>query len=201
VIACISGVAFLSATSAKAELTRTAEQRFPERIGNYSLVRTWAETTTTGTVVYQWAEYAPPTGTSVAIGIAPGLSWHDPIICHTIRGEHPVWQGPLEVATALRPVSFNSALYFDGIVAVLDASTQCSTGGCNEFATPRKHLGLIYSPVDRGTLLGRARSLPVLVRAELPSSFAAPDDALRGKLASAIQSFVASADLAALTRP
>lgn len=201
VVACIIGVAFASAASVKTELTRTAEQRFPDRIGSYKLVRTWAETTTTGAEIYQWAEYAPPAGTSVAIGVAPGLSWHDPLICHTIRGEHPVWQGPLEVVTASRRVNFNSALYSDGIVGVLDASTQCSTGGCDEFATARRHLGLIYSTVDRGTLLGRARSLPVLVRAELPSSSTGLDDALRSKLASAIQSFVASADLASLTRP
>ena len=200
-IACITGAGFISASNVRAEVTRTAEQRFPERIGSFKIVRTWAETTTTGAEIYEWAEYAPPVGTSVAIGIAPGLSWHDPIICHAIRGEHPVWQGPIEVATASRRVNFNSALYSDGIVTVLDASTQCSTGGCDEFAMARKHLGLVYSSVDRSTLLGRARSLPVLVRAELPSSSTGPDDALRNKLASAIQSFVASADLAALTRP
>ena len=200
-IASVAGAAFASTTNSETVLVRTAEQRFPQTIGSYHLVRTWQETTNTGVEIYQWAEYAAPSGRPVAIGISPALSWHDPLLCHMIRSEHPVWQGPLQVRTSAVPVSFNTALYADGITDVLDASTQCSGGACNEFATERTRFGLVYTPVNRKSLLyGPARSLPVIVRAELPSSNAGTE-AARIQLAASISSFVSAADLAELTRP
>ena len=67
-----------------------AVERFPERLGNYALVRSWNETLVTGTVVYVWAEYAPVNGgTPISIGLSPVLGWHDPLICHFARGEQP----------------------------------------------------------------------------------------------------------------
>ena len=200
-VASVTGAAFASTANSEAMLVRTAEQRFPQTIGSYHLVRTWQETTETGVEIYQWAEYALPSGAPVAIGISRALSWHDPLICHMVRGEHPVWQGPLHVRTASVPVNFNAAFYTDGITEVLDASTQCSGGACNEFATERTRFGLIYTPVNRESLLhGPARSLPVIVRAESPFS-TVPEDATRAELAHSISSFVAAADLAELTRP
>ena len=200
-VACISGSAFASAGSSAPALIRTPTQRFPQVIGKYQLVRTWQETTDTGAEIYQWAEYAPPSGHPVAIGISPVLSWHDPLICHTIRGEHPVWQGPLQVSSSAVPVSFNTALYADGVTEVLDASTQCSGGTCNEFATERTRFGLVYTRVDRESLLHNpGRSLPVIVRAELPSS-SMGTDAARVELAASIASFTRAADLTELTRP
>jgi exosortase J len=199
--ACFMVAALASTANSQPILLRTAEQRFPQTIGKYTLVRTWRESTDTGVEIYQWAEYAPASGNPVAIGISPVLSWHDPLICHTLRGDHPVWQGPLEVRTSSAPVSFNTALYADGVTDVLDASTQCSGGACNEFATARTHFGLIYTRVNRESLLRRsAHSLPLIVRAELPSSGAATE-AKRAELTGAISSFVGSADLAELTRP
>jgi exosortase J len=198
--ACFTGAAFASTASSDPVLTRSAEQRFPQTIGKYALVRTWHESTDTGVEIYQWAEYAPASGNPVAIGISPEFSWHDPLMCHTVRGEHPVWQGPLEVRTSSAPISFSTALYADGITNVFEASAQCSSGTCNEFATARTHFGLVYTPIDGKSLLqGSGRSLPLIVRAELPSSGAATEKT-RVQLARSITSFVGSADLAELTR-
>ena len=170
-------------------------------MGDYTLVRTWEERLDTGAVVYQWAEYAPVNGSPVAIGISPQLSWHDPLICHTIRGEHPLQQGPMQLRTAGAPVSFNSAAYFDGVTHVLEASTQCSGGDCDEFATPRTRFGLVYTRLDRDSLLRKpARSLPVVVRAELPDANV-PADAARVQLSASVTSFMHAVDLAELTRP
>jgi len=164
-------------------------------------VRTWEEKLDTGVVVYQWAEYAAPNGKPVAIGISPELSWHDPLICHTVRGEHPVSQGPMVLPTASNPVSFNSAQYFDGITYTLEASTQCSDGDCNEFATPQRHFGLVYSRLDRGSLLRHpSRSLPVIVRAELPEPGLSVGEA-RIQLAASVASFVSAVNLGELTGP
>ena len=198
---CLTGVVFAPYMQASPTLIRPAEERFPRTLGGYTLVRTWEETYDTGGVAYQWAEYTPAAGLPVAIGISPTLSWHDPIICHAVRGEHPQWQGPLQARTVTLPVNFNSGFYSDGITQVLEASTQCLDGQCNEFATPRIHFGFIYTPVNSSSLLkSPARSLPVLVRAEEPVSAVAADTA-RGNLANSIESLVGYADLQDLTRP
>jgi exosortase J len=199
--ACFTGAAFASTVNSEPVLTRTAEERFPQTIGKYTLVRTWQESTDTGVEIYQWAEYAPASGEPVAIGISPAFTWHDPLMCHTTRGEHPAWQGPLKVGAAALPVSFNAALYADGVTDVLEASAQCFGGICNEFATARTHFGLVYTPVNRESLLhGSAHSLPLIVRAELPSSGAAME-ATRVELTQSISGFVGAANLAELTRP
>jgi len=164
-------------------------------------VRTWDETLETGVVVYQWAEYAMSNGTPVAIGISPELGWHDPLICHTIRGEHPVEQAPMLLQTAEGSVNFNSAQYFDGETHVLEASTQCAGGSCDEFATARTHFGLIYTRLDRDSLFENpARSLPVVVRAELPNDRISAKGA-RMQLSASVMSFINAINLAELTRP
>jgi len=199
--ACLAGVGFASALNTNTVFLRSAAERFPSELRGYSLVRTWEEKLDTGVVVYQWAEYAAPNGKPVAIGISPELSWHDPLICHTVRGEHPVSQGPMALPTASDPVSFNSAQYFDGIAYTLEASTQCSGGDCNEFATPQRHFGLVYSRLDRGSLLWHpSRSLPVIVRAELPEPGLSVGEA-RIQLAASVASFVSAVNLGELTRP
>jgi exosortase J len=199
--ACTAGAAFASSLKSDPVLTRTAAERFPQTLGAYTLVRTWHETLDTGAVVYQWAEYVPASGSPVTIGISPAFTWHDPLICHTIRGEHPLWQGPLQLTTAALPVSFSSALYADGVTQVLEASTQCSGGDCNEFATPRTRFGVVYTRIDGASLLHHpAHSLPVVIRAEVPDPNISPAIA-RAQLARAIESFAASVNLPELTRP
>lgn len=199
--ACVSGVGFASALNTNTVFLRSPAERFPSELRGYSLVRTWDEKLDTGVVVYQWAEYAAPSGRPVAIGISPELSWHDPLICHMVRGEHPVSQGPMALPTAGDLVSFNSAQYFDGITYTLEASTQCSGGNCNEFATPQRHFGLVYSPLDRASLFEHpSRSLPVIVRAELPEPGVSANEA-RIQLAASLSSFVSAVNLGELTRP
>jgi exosortase J len=200
-VGCLGFILFLPLMRDRQALLRSASERFPQKVGSYMLVRTWEETYDTGAVAYQWAEYAPAAGIPVDIGISPTLTWHDAMICHTVRGEHPLWQGPLQARTADSMVSFNSGLYNDGIAETLEASTQCSDGKCNEFATPRTHFGFVYTPINSLAPLQRTgRSLPVLLRAEVPASTLAAGTG-RGALGTAIQSFVASINLQELTRP
>lgn len=194
VIGCVAVVVFAPFTDSTETLLRPAAQRFPQTFGSYQLVRTWQEKLDTGIVVYDWAEYAPTNGTPVAIAVSPLFSWHDPLVCHTVRGDHPQWRGPLQLRTAGPPVSFSAALYADGVTQVLQASTQCASGNCNEFATRRTHLGFIYSRV------ATVRAVPILIRAEIPSS-SAPTEATQRQLSSSISSFVASIDFAELARP
>ncbi len=61
-LSAIFGVEALHALRAQAayEATRPTPAGLPQRIGDYTLVRTWTDTTIEGTLVYIWGEYAAP---------------------------------------------------------------------------------------------------------------------------------------------
>jgi exosortase J len=177
---------------------------FPQRLGQYALVRSWSETQLGGPVIYVWAQYAPVGGgTPIALGISPLLGWHDPLICHSIRGDNPLWHGQLTMATAGAPsTDFSSAFYSNGVSHYLEASTQCDGASCGEFATQRTHLGFIYSHPDPRSLLSDApsRPIPVLLRAETVD-LTEPADTARERLTRDMRAFLSSVSLEDLTRP
>jgi exosortase J len=177
---------------------------FPQHLGNYSLVRTWNESPFAGTVVYVWGQYAPAGGgTPIAIGVSPVPDWHDPVLCHSVRGEDPLWQGQLTIATAGdHPVSFSSALYADGVTQHIEASTICSGKTCGEFTTERKHLGFVYTRPDPRSLVDQTGEKPirVLLRVETVD-ISTPADVARQQLTDDLRSFLGSVKLDDLTRP
>jgi exosortase J len=176
-------------------------EQFPLRFGNYSLVRSWNETQLGGTVVYFWAQYVPADGgTPMAIGISPLPNWHDPILCHALRGEIPLWQGQLTVATAgVVPISFSSASYNDGVTQWLEASTLCRGETCGEFAT---HFRFLYTWRDPTSLFSDdpRRPIRVMLRAGTIDT-AMPADAARQQLTKDLRTFLVSVRLDDLTRP
>jgi exosortase J len=181
-----------------------AAERFPQRLGNYTLVRSWNEAPFAGPVVYVWAQYAPVDGgTPIAIGVSPVPDWHDPVLCHSVRGEDPLWQGQLAVATAgIVPVSFSSAFYADGVTQYIEASTICSGEACGEFATERTHFGFIYTRPDPKTLLSQngQKAVRVLLRAETIDVSESADVA-RQQLTGDLRAFLASVRLDDFTQP
>ncbi len=185
-------------------LPNATAQQFPAHLGSYTLVRTWNETLLTGPIAYYWAQYAPAGGgTPIALGVSPVLGWHDPLICHATRGEHPLWQGHLAIATSdVAPINFSSAFYSDGVTQSLEASTQCLNGACSEFATERTHFGFVYSRPDAKSLLSPdgQRAIPVLLRAETLDT-TLPADAARQQLTQDLRTFLASVKLNDLIRP
>ena len=192
--------AYLPSTST---ISDSVAERYPQRVGNYTLVRIWNETLPTGPVVYFWAQYAPADGgTPVAIGVSPVPDWHDPVLCHSVRGENPLWQGRLTVATAGVPIDFSSALYNDGVIQYLEASTMCRGGACGESATERKHFGFIWSHPDARSLLSGVPGRPIRVLLHAESIDAAmPADAARQKLTQDLRAFLALLELDQLTKP
>jgi exosortase J len=181
-----------------------AAARFPKRLGGYSLVRSWNETLPTGLLAYVWAQYAPVGGgTPIAIGVSPELGWHDPLVCHVVRGEQPLWQGQLTFETAgVVPINFDSAFYNDGLMQYLEASTLCNDGICNESVTDRTHFGFIYTRPDPKSLLGGEprRPIPVVLRIETVD-MALSSDSARQQLANDLRGFLTLVNLADLTRP
>jgi len=186
-------------------LADAAAEQFPPRLGNYTLLRSWNEISPAGPVLYVWAEYAPTDGgVPVAIGVSPTLGWHDPLFCHYIRGETPLWRGQLTTATAGGggASSFSSAFYNDGVTQYIEAATLCHGGTCGEFATERAHFGFIYTRTNTESLLrdDPMRPVPVVIRAEtLDESL--PVDAARQQLTNDLRAFLAAVKLDDLTRP
>ena len=208
VIAFLSCVGLLRANATIRPSTVSAAdaeaQRFPPRLGNYTLVRSWNETLTAGPIVYVWAQYTPVGGgTPIALGVSPVLEWHDPLICHSIRGDNPLWQGQLTVPSAeIAPVSFSSAFYSNGVVQYLEASTQCGDVSCGEFTTERTHFGFVFSRPDPKSLFSgdTRRSIPVMLRVET-NDMSIPADSARQQLTENLRAFLASVKLIDLTRP
>jgi exosortase J len=136
----------------------------------------------------------------MAIGISPLPNWHDPILCHALRGEIPLWQGQLTVATAgVVPISFSSASYNDGVTQWLEASTLCRGETCGEFAT---HFRFLYTWRDPTSLFSDdpRRPIRVMLRAGTIDT-AMPADAARQQLTKDLRTFLVSVRLDDLTRP
>jgi exosortase J len=178
------------------------ERVFPEQLGDYALEREWTEGPATGPVLYRWATYRPVLGgAAVSIGVSPGLGAHDALICHTARGENWRWRGNLDLATAGPPTSFSAALFNEGAVQALEASTLCAAESCGQYSTAGRHFGLIFSRPDAHHLLTRStsRPVPVLLRAEIPDA-TLPTEQARLELIATVRHFISRVDLAEITR-
>src|ERR1700677_467994 len=72
------------AAAAQRKVDDSALGQFPERIGSYTLARTWNENLFAGPLIYHWAEYAPADGgPHISVGISPVMGSHDTLICHS----------------------------------------------------------------------------------------------------------------------
>ena len=176
---------------------------FPKRIGDYTLVRSWNENFFTGTLAYHWGDYAPVGGgLHVALGVSPILGAHDTQICHSARGEDPLWHDQIDLAVSGGlNVSFNSALYNYGGSQFLEVSTLCTGTACGEYGTSGTHFGWIYSRPDPQSVFSRdpMRPIPILLRAETAET-ELPADVARKRLTNAVRSFVSSLNLNELTQ-
>ncbi len=177
---------------------------FPAHIGAYTLARSWNEYATGGPVIFEWADYAPaiPGQPHISVGISPVLGSHDTLICHSARGEDPIWHAELPTLTAAGPTSFSASFFADGASQYLEATTLCQGSSCGEFSDNRRHLGFIYSRPTAGSLFTRdpQRPIPVMLRAETKDT-ALPPDLAREQLTSATRTFLSSLNLDTLTRP
>ncbi len=202
-------VATLRAPGPSAELRadETALGQFPETVGKYRLTRRWNETLLGGALLFHWADYAPEGapeggGTHVAIGISPVLGSHDTLVCHSARGEDPLWHGEETIRTAEEPVSFSAALYNDGATQYVEATTLCNGASCGEYSNPQAHFGFVYSRPHASTLLSQSpqRPIPILLKAETIDT-TLPAAVARRQLTADLTSFLGSVSLDSLTRP
>lgn len=182
---------------------------FPAALGSYALSRTWTESMPAGPVIFTWAHYqphsAPETATDslpVDLGLSPVLGAHDTSICHSARGEDPVWHGELQAATARGTEAFSASFFNNGATQYLELTTLCTESGCGEHTAGSPTLGFIYSrPAPFSTLAGTVhRPIPVMLKVETLDT-AMPAELARTQLTAAMRRFLASLDLQAIAHP
>ena len=189
---------------AQTRTSSTSLGAFPEHIGGYSLIRTWNENLITGPLLFHWAEYAPAEGgTHISVGVSPVLGSHDTLICHSARGEDPLWRDQLTAEMANHiSVGFSASLYNDGAVQYLEATTICSGSRCGEYSSDRTHFGFVYSKPDPHVLFSQdpQRPIPILLKAETLDTTMLPE-AARTKLVAEMTDFLAVTSLDVLVQP
>jgi exosortase J len=203
---CTAGVVHAAMVSDQPERVRaeeSAQGQFPATLGSYQRVRTWNETLIGGALLFHWADYAAPGGGAhVAIGISPFLGSHDTLVCHSARGEDPLWHGQDTLRTATQPIDFSAAFFNDGATQSLEATTLCTGSTCGEYATPPARFGFVYSRPHPESLFQQnpQRPIPILIKVETIDTTLPPDVA-RAQLTASLADFLSGVDLDALTRP
>jgi exosortase J len=198
---------FVRSHSAAAQAQTTLEQttlgQFPAHIGNYTLARSWNENLFTGPLIFHWAEYAPADGgPHISVGISPVLGTHDTLICHSARGEDPLWKGQMTIPTANTQINFSGSFFNDGATQYLEATTICNGTACGEYSADRAHFGFVYSKPDTQALFTQdpTRPIPILIHAETIDT-TLPADIARQQMTVAVRTFLGSVDLDSLTQP
>lgn len=178
--------------------------QFPARIGSYTLSRSWNENLFSGPLIFHWAQYVPPNGgTPISVGVSPVLGSHDTLICHSARGEDPLWRDQLTLQTAGNiTVNFSGSFFNDGATQYLEATTICNEGSCGEYTNDRAHFGFVYSKPTANALFTQdpQRPIPILIKAETIDT-TLPQEVARQQLIAAVRTFLASVDVDGLTQP
>jgi exosortase J len=190
--------------AAQMKADQDAPGQFPARVGSYTLSRTWNENIFTGPLVFHWAQYVSNSGgPPISLGVSPVLGSHDTLICHSARGEDPLWRDQISLPTAGNVVvNFSGSFFNDGATQYLEATTICNGGSCGEYSSDRTHFGLVYSKPTTSALFSQdpQRPIPILIKAETIDT-TQPPDAARQQMIAAVRSFVASVDMNSLTQP
>ncbi len=190
--------------AAQTKADENAPGQFPARIGGYTLSRSWNENIFGGPLVFHWAQYVPVDGgTPVSLGVSPVLGSHDTLVCHSARGEDPLWRDQITLPTAGNvPVNFSGSFFNDGATQYLEATTICNGASCGEYSSDHTHFGFVYSKPTAHSLFSQdpQRPIPILIKAETIDT-TLPADVARQQMTAAVRSFLASVDLDGLTQP
>ena len=131
------------------------------------------------------------------------LGSHDTLICHSARGEDPLWRDQLTLPTAGDvPISFSASFFNDGATQYLEATTICNGGSCGEYTSDRTNFGFVYSKPTSQSVFSQdpQRPIPILLKAETIDT-TLPVEVARQQLSRALRSFLASVDLNSITQP
>ena len=169
----------------------------PDRLGEYRLVRRYQDTLATGVVVYVWGDFQRPGGAeTIAVGVSPELDAHDVEVCHLARGEDPLWHGRVAAQTPAGEATFVAAVYNNGQVQTLEASTLCDARGCREYTNSTGAMTFVYAHPRRVLPMGAdaGRPVPMLLKVQ-SADVGAPAAEVAARLGVELQSFLRGADL------
>ncbi len=205
VVGLFSAVLFFhqSATASALREDEHALGHFPQTLGSYTLTRSWNESLLSGALLFHWADYAPANGgTHIQLGISPLMGSHDTMVCHSARGEDPLWHDETTYSTGSTSIAFATSFYNDGATQYLEASTLCNGSSCGEYTSPRTHFGFNYSRPNPRALLDQnpERPIPILLKAETIDT-TLPIATARQQLSADVASFLSTVKLDALTQP
>jgi len=206
-VSCFSGVQEL-ANIARDKSSDSGSQVFaagvlPEQIGRYRLLRTWSEQDWLSRLAYRWGAYSngdPGNEIDVALWLGPGV--HYPIACHLSEGQRPAWEDVGALPTA-QGGSATFALYFydepDG--QMLEATTVCDAGGCNEHVLLPSQTAFAFAGMGITSFLLRPAStpLPILIRTQSHDG-SVPSESTRRRMLRETRDFISEVNTYALIR-
>jgi len=175
----------------------------PEQIGRYRLLRTWSEQDWLSRLAYRWGAYSngdPGNEIDVALWLGPGV--HYPIACHLSQGQRPAWEDVGALPTA-QGGSATFALYFydepDG--QMLEATTVCDAGGCNEHVLLPSQTAFAFAGMGITSFLLRPAStpLPILIRTQSHDG-SVPSESTRRRMLRETRDFISEVNTSALIR-
>ncbi len=177
--------------------------RIPSQLGSYRLVRTWQERMDGYPVLQAAAFAAAPTG-EVELGIWLPSTEHSIQASLMTHGESPKIKAIKDISTAGgQPVSFNIALYDDGVTDTFVGDTYCGPSSCVTSVKKEDGMHFSISKVMDPTVIDHStwdtRLIPIFFKMEVPHS-GASDQAVYSQLLSECQHFLSNVDFPQLSQ-
>jgi exosortase J len=167
----------------------------PKQIGDFQLVRAWPEQSTAG-IVMELALYKNLASQEVTLGIWLPRSRHNAHDSWFVRGELPEMRAERRYVTAQRRVvSFDTALYSDGISDRFAGTVECTPLACR---MDLQSMRLFFSD-NPDFPTSSPRTVSIFFSIERIHDGTRKDSALR-ELSSEAQTFLSSVDLQELSR-
>jgi exosortase J len=177
---------------------------FPERAGDYRLIRTSFERDYSGKILFVLADYET-NGSRKPLTLGLWLGWegHMVRLSKMVRGIYPTSTGFFDATgRGSMPLHFVTFAYDEGGVRDLDAETTCTEAGCsNRIAgTGLESLTLIVPRIERTAFLGNEKSLAILVRRTSIETGQSSAQDPRPAFADDVRSFTGEIDFTAMVR-
>jgi exosortase J len=171
------------------------ETLLPQQIGEYRMLRTWSEQDWLGRPAYRWVAYSKAGSdnqVNIAFWLGPGV--HYPLACHVSRGQRPAWEQVSALSTAQSgSATFALQFYEESPGQVLEATTVCDGGGCNQHQGITPDTGLAFASMGIASFLFRPVDRPtsIIIRTQPLTN---PSNDGRHILLSEMRDFVAGLD-------
>lgn len=174
-------------------LVEGLSERIPNKLGNYSLIRTWQEQYG-GKTVLENATYAKASLNEITIGIWLSPIEHNIHDSWKLHGERAEMRAAISISTANNvPVTFDTAYYSDGVTDSFAGNTYCSPSHCRISTNNLREMEFRLKPIIDFTTRGQ-RFVPIYFRVEIPHSTATKAEVYKEMIAES-QEFLSDTDL------